>query len=79
MAIPFAAPIRGTGVVGGSADAASLIVAAACQVAERTLLDQRLFLVTESQSQALLDMPDRPTEDNAGLKELFSRRAPWGN
>ena len=55
------------------------ILDSACQVAERTLLDQRLFLVTESQSQALLDMLDRPTQDNAGLKELFSRTAPWDN
>jgi uncharacterized protein (DUF1778 family) len=30
------------------------ILDSACQVAERTLLDQRLFLVTENQSQALL-------------------------
>lgn len=53
------------------------ILDSACQVAERTLLDQRLFLVTESQSQALLDMLDRPAQDNAGLKELFSRATPW--
>ncbi|HET7835289.1 MAG TPA: DUF1778 domain-containing protein, partial [Variovorax sp.] len=47
------------------------------QAAERTLLDQRLFLATSSQSQALLSMLDRPEQDNPGLKNLLSRRAPW--
>jgi hypothetical protein len=27
--------------------------------------------------QALRDMLDRPVQDNAGLKDLFSRIAPW--
>ena len=54
------------------------ILDSACQAAERTLLDQRLFMTTGGQSQALLDLLDRPERDNAGLKDLFSRRAPWG-
>jgi len=53
------------------------ILDSACQAAERTLLDQRLFLVSGSQSQALLEMLDRPAQDNPGLKDLFSRAAPW--
>lgn len=53
------------------------ILDSACQAAEQTLLDQRLFLVSGSQSQALLDMLDRPVRDNPGVKELFSRPAPW--
>ena len=53
------------------------ILDSACQAAEQTLLDQRLFLVTGSQSQALLALLDRPVQDNDGLKDLFSRRAPW--
>jgi uncharacterized protein (DUF1778 family) len=53
------------------------ILDSAYQAAERTLLDQRLFMVTGSQSQALLSLLDRPAQDNPGLKELFSRRAPW--
>lgn len=53
------------------------ILDSACQAAEQALLDQRLFLVTGSQSQALLSLLDRPAQDNPGLKELFSRRAPW--
>jgi uncharacterized protein (DUF1778 family) len=53
------------------------ILDSACRAAEQTLLDQRLFLVSSSQSQALLDMLDRPARDNPGLQELFSRPAPW--
>lgn len=53
------------------------ILDSAYQAAEQTLLDQRLFLVTSSQSQALLSLLDRPEQDNSGLKDLFSRRAPW--
>jgi len=53
------------------------ILDSACQAAERTLLDQRLFLVSGSQSQALLEMLDRPAQDNPGLQDLFSRSAPW--
>ena len=53
------------------------ILDSAYQAAEQALLDQRLFLVTGSQSQALLSLLDRPARDNPGLKELFSRRAPW--
>ena len=53
------------------------ILDSAYQAAERTLLDQQLFLVSGSQSQTLLDLLDRPEQDNRGLKDLFSRRAPW--
>ena len=55
------------------------ILDSACQAAEQTLLDQRLFLVSGSQSQALLEMLDRPAQDNSGLQELFSRSVPWDN
>ena len=53
------------------------ILDSACQAAEQTLLDQRLFLVSGRQSKALLELLDRPARDNPGLKDLFSRRAPW--
>ncbi len=53
------------------------ILDSACQAAEQTLLDQRLFLLTGSQARALLDLLDRPEQGNAGLKDLFSRPAPW--
>lgn len=55
------------------------ILDSACRAAEQTLLDQRLFLVSGSQSQALLDMLDRPAQVNPGLKDLFSRSTPWGS
>lgn len=53
------------------------ILDSAYQAAEQTLLDQRLFLIDGNQSQALLSLLDRPEQDNPGLKDLLSRRAPW--
>src|SRR5690606_31957447 len=49
----------------------------ACLAAERTVPDQRLFMVSGSQYQALLDLLDRPEQPSAGLADLFSRKAPW--
>lgn len=54
------------------------ILDSACLAAEQTLLDQRLFMLTGEQASALLDLLDRPARRNAGLEDLFSRRAPWG-
>lgn len=53
------------------------ILDSACLAAEQTLLDQRLFMVTGQQYQALLDLLDQPVQDNPGLRDLFSRKAPW--
>ncbi|MBU2761212.1 DUF1778 domain-containing protein [Acidithiobacillus sulfurivorans] len=53
------------------------ILDAAYQAAEQTLLDQRLFMVTGSQYQAILEMLDRPESDNPGLADLFSRPSVW--
>lgn len=48
-----------------------------CQAAEQTLLDQRLFMVSEEQAKTLLELFDRPAEENTGLRELFAKPAPW--
>jgi uncharacterized protein (DUF1778 family) len=53
------------------------ILDSACQAAEQTLLDQRLFMVSGQQYQALMDMLDQPEQANEGLSNLFSRKAPW--
>lgn len=50
---------------------------AACQTAEQALLDQRLLMVSGSQYQAILDMLDRPEQDNPGLADLFSGPPVW--
>lgn len=55
------------------------ILDSAYQAAEQALLDQRLFVVSGEQSRALLDLLDRPAQDNEGLRDLFSRQAPWDN
>lgn len=53
------------------------ILDSACLAAEQTLLDQRLFMVADSQYRALLDLLDQPEQPNDGLRDLFSRKAPW--
>jgi uncharacterized protein (DUF1778 family) len=53
------------------------ILDAACQAAEQTLLDQRLFMISASQYQALLELLEQPERDNAGLADLFAHRVPW--
>ena len=54
------------------------ILDSACLAAEQTLLDQRLFMISGSQYQALMDMLEKPEQPNEGLRDLFSRQAPWG-
>ena len=49
----------------------------ACQTAEQALLDQRLLMVSGSQYQSILDMLDRPEQENPGLADLFSRPPVW--
>ena len=56
---------------------AEFILESACRAAEQTLLEQRLFVVSGRRQRALLELVDRPARDNAGLRELFSKRAPW--
>jgi hypothetical protein len=53
------------------------ILDSACQAAEQTLLDQRLFMVSGEQYQNFMDLLDQPAQDNKGLENLFSRPAPW--
>jgi uncharacterized protein (DUF1778 family) len=53
------------------------ILDSACQAAEQMLLDQRLFMVSGSQYQELLDLLERPADDNEGLRDLFTRSVPW--
>tara|TARA_R110001592_G_scaffold15640_1_gene67788 strand:+ start:89 stop:376 length:288 start_codon:yes stop_codon:yes gene_type:complete len=55
------------------------VLDSAYQAAEQTLLDQRLFAISPEQSVTLLELLDRPAQDNAGLKDLFSREAPWAS
>jgi uncharacterized protein (DUF1778 family) len=53
------------------------VLESACQAAEQTLLDQRLFVVPGDRYQAMLDLLDRPAQDNPGIRDLFSRPEPW--
>jgi uncharacterized protein (DUF1778 family) len=53
------------------------ILDSACLAAEQTLLDQGLFMTSEVQYQAVLDLLDQSAQDNPGLRDLFARQAPW--
>jgi uncharacterized protein (DUF1778 family) len=55
------------------------ILDSACKAAEQTLLDQRLFLVSGEKYQAFVDLLDGPIQNNEGLQDLFSRKAPWNS
>ena len=53
------------------------VLDSACLAAEQTLLDQRMFLVSGEHANSLMDLLDRPAQDNPRLRELFARKAPW--
>ncbi|HEX5277915.1 MAG TPA: DUF1778 domain-containing protein [Fluviicoccus sp.] len=53
------------------------VLDSACQAAEQTLIDQRLFLVSGEQYDSLLELLDQPATDNPGLRELFAKPSPW--
>lgn len=53
------------------------ILDSACHAAEQALLDQRLFVTSGEQYKTFLDMLDQPEKENAGLSDLFARKAPW--
>lgn len=55
----------------------NFILDSACLAAQQTLIDQRLFVVSGAQCQALMALLERPAQPNEGLRDLFSRTAPW--
>jgi uncharacterized protein (DUF1778 family) len=53
------------------------IMDSAYQAAEKVILDQRLFIVSEEVFQKFSDMLERPIQENKGLDNLFSSSSPW--
>lgn len=53
------------------------IMDSACQAAEKVILDQRLFMVSEDVFNQFSEILDRPAKENEGLKDLFSSSSPW--
>ena len=53
------------------------VLDSACAMAEETLLDQRLVMVSGREYEEILDLLDQPCGENEGLKRLFSKKAPW--
>ena len=56
---------------------ADFILDSACEAAEQTLLDQRFFMISESQYEAMMNLLEQPEKTNEELRDLFSREAPW--
>ncbi|KTD65227.1 type II toxin-antitoxin system TacA family antitoxin [Legionella spiritensis] len=69
-AIKLASEIKGKST-------SEFILDTACQAAEQTLLDQRLFMVSNENFEKFSKLLDRPPMDNEGLKKLFSKPSPW--
>ena len=55
------------------------ILDAAYQPAVNTLLNHRLFMISASQYDALMDMLHRPETENPRLASLLSRSSVWSN
>ncbi|HET9679819.1 MAG TPA: DUF1778 domain-containing protein [Gammaproteobacteria bacterium] len=55
----------------------NFILDSACMAAEQTLLDQRLFMVNGAKYRDMMALLDQPEQPNEGLRDLFSRKAPW--
>lgn len=53
------------------------VLDAAFKAAEETLLEQRLFMVSGNQYQALIEMLNRPEQQNPGLADLLARPPVW--
>jgi uncharacterized protein (DUF1778 family) len=45
--------------------------------AKQPLPDQRLFVVSGTRHEALIKLLERPAQPSDGLRNLFSREAPW--
>ena len=69
-AIKLASEIKGK-------SASEFILDTAYQAAEQTLLDQRLFMVSNEKFEKFSKLLDREPMDNEGLKKLFSKPSPW--
>lgn len=53
------------------------VLTSACEKAEQTLLDQRLFLIDEQTWKVFQDVLERPTQVKAGLQALIAEPAIW--
>lgn len=49
----------------------------ACREAENILLDQRLFIISETDFDTFMATLDAPVKDNPALRNLMAQKAPW--
>lgn len=50
---------------------------AACRQAEEVLLDRRMFLLDDTAYSKFTNLLDRAPNNNAALRALLSKKAPW--
>jgi uncharacterized protein (DUF1778 family) len=53
------------------------VLTSACEKAEQTLLDQRLFMVDDNAWRAFQDALERPAQIKTGLQALITEPAVW--
>ena len=53
------------------------VLTSACEKAEQTLLDQRLFLIDEKAWKLFQDVLERPAKVKTGLKDLIEEPPIW--
>jgi uncharacterized protein (DUF1778 family) len=53
------------------------VLTSACEKAEQTLLDQKIFMLDEQTWKAFQDVLERPVQPKSTLKMLLSEPAPW--
>ncbi len=53
------------------------VLESACEAAENTLLDQRLFMLEDDDWQKFKAALDQPVKVKPGLQNLMKEKAPW--
>ena len=47
------------------------------EAAEKVILDQRLFMISEDEYNNFLEILERPEQENKGLQDLLTSPSPW--
>jgi uncharacterized protein (DUF1778 family) len=53
------------------------ILEASTEAAQRVLLDQVFFQVSEEQMKAFHDVMERPIKNNEAVRRLLAKKSPW--
>lgn len=53
------------------------VLASACEAAENTLTDQKIFFADDESFRAFQEILERPAQTKPELRELLTKRSPW--